>query len=92
MKKDSGFIGLIIIIILALAALKYFLNWDVFDAASTDQGQNTVGYVRNIVNTIWSYIGEPIAWIWREVAWPLFSFVWDNLLKLISTSRASLNS
>lgn len=83
MKKDGGFIGLIILIILGLAALKYFLDWDIFDAASTEEGQNTIGYIRNVINTVWSYIGSPLMWIWNEVAWPLISFVWDFLFDLI---------
>lgn len=83
MKKDSGFIGLIILIILGLAALKYFLNWDIFDAASTEEGQNTIGYIRNVINTVWAYIGDPLMWIWNEVAWPLLSFAWESFQTLI---------
>ncbi|MEK7135177.1 MAG: hypothetical protein AAB780_00530, partial [Patescibacteria group bacterium] len=82
-KKDGGFIGLIILIILGLAALKYFLNWDIFDAASTSEGQNTIGYIRNILNTVWSYIGSPLMWIWDEVAWPILSLAWESVQTLI---------
>lgn len=91
MKKEGGFIELIVIIILALAALKYFLNWDIFDAAATEEGQNTVGYIRNIINTVWSYIGAPVAWIWHEVAWPLLEFAWKSFRALIATGQSSLN-
>ncbi len=90
MKGDKGFIGLIVLIILALAALKYFLNWDIFDAASSDQGQSTIGYIRNIINTIWYYIGAPVIWIWREIVWPLLSFAYDSLRAMIMTGRASM--
>jgi hypothetical protein len=82
-KKDGGFISLIILIILGLAALKYFLNWDIFDAASTDQGQSTIGYVRNLINTLWSYIGAPLTWIWNQIVWPILSLGWDSLQELI---------
>jgi hypothetical protein len=91
MRENKGFISLIILIILGLAALKYFLNWDIFDAASSDQGQSTIGYVRTIINTIWAYIGEPVIWIWNEVAWPLLSFAWDSLREMIQMGRTSLN-
>lgn len=83
MKKDRGFIGIIVIIILALAAAKYFLNWDIFDAAASEQGQTTIGYVRDIVNTVWSYVGAPVAWIWNEIAWPILDLGWQSLQGLI---------
>lgn len=83
MKKDGGFIGIIILIILALAAAKYFLNWDIFDAASSEQGQSTMGYIRNVVNTVWAYIGAPVTWIWREICWPILSLGWESLQELI---------
>ena len=83
---------LIVMIIVGLVALKYFLNWDIFDAASSSQGQSTIGYIRNIVNTVWSYIGMPVVWIWDNVAWPLLGFAWESFQKLIVMGRANLNN
>jgi len=91
MKKDSGFISLIILIILGLAALKYFLNWDILDAASSEEGQSTIGYIRDIINTVWSYIGAPVTWIWDQIVWPLLSVAWDGLQDLIMKSRDNIN-
>lgn len=71
--KNRGFIGLIFMIILGLAALKYFLDWDVFDAASSDQGKRTIDYVRQVVNVIWSVIEVPVTFIWNKLLWPLLS-------------------
>lgn len=71
MEKDKGFIGVIVLIIIALAALKYFLNWDVFDAAATEQGRGTISYIREVVNFIWSWIKLPVKFIWSQVVWPL---------------------
>lgn len=90
MKKEGekGFVMLIIMIILGLAALKYFLNWDIFDAAASDQGKTTMTYVRDIVNGIWAYIGYPLTYAWDNVAWPLFKFAWESLQKMITASRA----
>lgn len=90
-ENNRGFINIIVIAILALAAAKYFLNWDIFDAASSAEGQSTIGYIRDIVNTVWSYIGEPIMWIFREVVWPLLSFAYESLRAMIETGRAAMN-
>jgi len=87
MKRDKGFVTTILIIIIALALLKYFLNWSIFDAASSEQGQSTIGYVRDILNTIWDHIGAPVAFVWNEVVKPLFEFAFSSLLQMIQEGR-----
>lgn len=83
MKKEQGFILWIVLAIIALGALKYFLNWDVFDAAATDQGKSTIEYIRTIVNMIWSVIAVPVTFIWQKVFWPLIAIAWDSLQMII---------
>jgi len=87
--KNKGFVNIIIIAIIALAALKYFLNWDVFDAASSDQGQSTILYIRNIINIIWSYVAAPVLFIWERIIWPLLSLAWNNLQNFIEWGRGA---
>lgn len=67
MKKDGGFIGWLILIIIALALLKYFFGWSIFDAAATEQGKETINYIKNIVDIIWSYLEKPVMWVWDRV-------------------------
>ncbi len=86
-KGNRGFIQLIVLVIIGLAALKYFLNWSIFDAASSAEGRSTISYVRDIVNFIWSYIGYPVTWTWHNVVWPLLSLAWDNFRMLIEQGR-----
>jgi len=76
MKK--GFISTILIIIVALAALKYFLNWSIFDAAASEQGRGTISYIRDIINTVWSYIGAPV------------TFAFDSLRQLLEERKGAL--
>ena len=87
--KNRGFIGLLVMILIGLAALKYFLNWDIFDAASSDQGQSTIGYIRNIINTTWSYIGAPVAWIWNQIVWPLLGAAWQSFQGFVDWARSN---
>ncbi len=77
-KRDQGFIGLIILVIIALVLLKYFLNWSVFDAAASPQGQSTISYTHNLWDTIWSYISTPVTFIWQKIVWPLILLIWNN--------------
>lgn len=84
---NRGFISWIILALVALALLKFFLNWDIFDAAATDQGQSTIGYVRDLVNLIWSYIGKPLVFIWERIFWPILALAWENFQNLIEKGQ-----
>ena len=63
LNKEKGFIGTLLLIILGLAALKYFFNWSIFDALNSEQGRATAAYLKelfvylkNFSLYIWSYI------------------------------------
>lgn len=63
MHKQRGFIGYIFLILIALAALKYFFDWSIFEAATTEAGRATVGYMKDIlvwikefIISLWSYV------------------------------------
>ena len=86
--KERGFIGKIVLILIALALLKYFLNWDIFDAASSDQGKSTILYVRDLINLIWSYISFPVTFAWDKIVWPIISLSWDNFNRFIEWGRS----
>lgn len=89
MKKNGGFIGIIVLIIIGLAALKYFLNWSIFDAAASEEGKGTISYIRDVLNGIWSYIGYPVRFAWNEVVWPLLNVAWQSLQAFIEWTRAN---
>jgi len=67
MRKDKGFISWLILIIIALALLKYFLNWSIFDAIESERGRETVSYIRDILNITWSYVRVPVLFVWQKV-------------------------
>lgn len=89
---QKGFIRTILLVILGLAALKYFLNWDIFDAAASDQGQSTIGYIRDIVNTVWAYVGAPVTFAWDNVVYPLLSLAWESLQTFIEWGRTNAST
>lgn len=86
-KKNDGFIALIIVFIIALALLKYFFDWSIFEASSTPQGQETVSYTRNVIDAIWSFLKTPLAWIWNNILWPILGFAWRAFQDLITTAN-----
>ncbi len=91
-NREKGIIGWIILIIIALILLKYFLNWDVFDAAASDRGQSTILYIRNVYNAVWSVIAAPVMFIWNSVLHPVLGIIWDNFLAFIKWGQNTANS
>lgn len=67
MKKQGGFIGLLILIIIALAFLYYFFDWSIFDVAASEKGIKTINYIKDILNFVWSYVKIPVMFIWQVV-------------------------
>lgn len=55
-QGERGFIGKLVLIVIALAALKYFFDWSIIDALESERGQAAVDYLKNIFLTIWSYL------------------------------------
>lgn len=82
-RERGGIILWAILIILALILLKYFLNWDIFDAAASDQGQSTILYIRKVFNAVWDVIAAPVLFIWNGILHPLLDMIWQNFLAFI---------
>jgi hypothetical protein len=90
MKREQGFVGIIIIVIVALALLKYFVNFDIFAAADSQHGQETIGYTGQIFRTVWSYISTPVSYAWNQVAWPLLKLFGTTLQSFIHWSQTGV--
>ena len=63
MKKNGGFIGTIVLIILGLAALKYFFNFSIFEFLCTTEGKNVLDYVIEIL----SWIKDAVLALWGYI-------------------------
>ncbi len=83
-ESDEGFITLIIFFIIALALIKYFFDWSIFEASSTPQGQETVGYTKNLVETVWFYLKTPFMWLWGNILSPVLGLLWNALQGFLS--------
>lgn len=84
--REQGFIGLVILIIIALALLKYYLDFDVFAAAGSPHGQETIGYTARVVRVIWSYISTPVTFVWNQIILPLIKVAWTAFEHLLTSS------
>jgi len=68
MNSQKGLIRFIVLIIIALALLKYFLDWSIFDLINSDKGRATVEYIKNILVVVWSYILIPTNFILNKIS------------------------
>ncbi len=91
MNGEKGFIGWLVLIIIALALLKYFFNWSIFDAAASEQGRGTITYIRDVLNLVWSYLSAPVTFAWKEIVWPILQFAWQSLQAMFEWGRANTN-
>jgi len=93
--KEKGIIGIIVLIIVALILAKYFYNFNIFSAAASPQGTETVSYTQQVLGTIWSYIATPVTFVWNQIIWPILSIAWQNfqaILLLGQHSAGTLNT
>jgi hypothetical protein len=88
-KEEKGFIGIIILVVIGLVLLKYFYDWSVFEAAATPQGQETISYTRQVINTIWGYISTPVLFVWGNILWPLLNMIWHTFQAFLEWGHAN---
>jgi hypothetical protein len=89
---EKGIIGLIVLIIIALILAKYFLNFNVFSAAASPQGTETVGYTQQVLGTVWTYIATPVTFIWNQIVWPILSLGWQSFQAMLVWGQHNANT
>jgi hypothetical protein len=63
MKKDRGFIGILLLIIIALVLLKYFFSFSIFDFAQSEEGREVLEYVKKV----FVYLKELLVRAWNYI-------------------------
>ncbi len=83
-NKDKGFLKIIILIIVALALLKFVFDFDIIEFLKTPKVADTVSYIWNdIILFLWdNYIKAPLGWTWDHFK-SLAKIGWDNLIILL---------
>jgi len=89
---QKGIIGIIVLIIVALILAKYFYNFNIFEAAASPQGTATASYTQQVINTLWSYIGTPVTFVWNNIAWPILTLAWQNFQAILVWGQHNANT
>ncbi|NQV88278.1 MAG: hypothetical protein HQ402_01835 [Parcubacteria group bacterium] len=63
-NKKRGFLKMILVVIVALALLKFVFHFDIIDFFNSPKAQETVKYVLNVVKIVWEYIRVPFLFVW----------------------------
>ena len=83
-SNQKGFLQIIIVIIIALALLKYLFHFSIIDFVKKPDVADTIKYIWNdIILFLWNnYIKDPFFWAWDN--FKLLSKVgWENLIILL---------
>jgi hypothetical protein len=76
-NSNKGFIGTIIIVVIALAVSKYFFNFNVIEFFTSPKVTEVFNYIRKFLEIVWTkYIGGSFWYIWNnivvDVIWKTF--------------------
>ena len=75
-NRNSGFIKIILIILIGILILSYF-KIDLRSVAESPESQSNFSYVKGIVVTVWTnYLAKPASYLWNyvfiELLWKTF--------------------
>lgn len=56
MKKNQGFIMKIVIIIIALIAVKYYFQFDIVEWYNSESGQKYVGWIWTMIKDFYNWV------------------------------------
>lgn len=76
MKRNSGFLKLILFIVIALIALGFF-GYNLRDIVNSPTVRDNFEYVWEYVVKLWNnFLLVPLSWVWENIA---IDLIWNNL-------------
>ncbi len=89
-KGSQGFIGTIVLIVLALAGLKFFFNFNVLDFFRSPGFVSVISYIKEFFEIIWfKYIGGAFWYIWNNI---VIDLIWNTLVQAFSILKTWVDS
>lgn len=79
MKNDRqrGFIGLIITLVVSLALLKYFFDFNIIEILKSPKVVEVFEYLKKAVLLVWNkFLLYPMAWFWNTI---MVDLIWEGL-------------
>jgi len=89
-RKMGGFIGLIIMLVVALAFAKYFFEWNVIDFIKNPKVLEVFIYIKKFILLAWNLIlVKPVTFIWNEV---VVGIIWKTIVLAYDLLRGWVDS
>ena len=84
LKNQQGFIGLLLLVIVALIILSYF-RINIKNIIESETGKENFGYVWAILQKIWdfvegiwlNYLSTPVMFVWNEL---FVNLIWKGII------------
>lgn len=89
MKKNKAFIGIIVLIVIAILLLSY-LGFDLKKIFTSTAVKNNFSYLWGIIKTIWNnYLSVPFTFVWSNLLKPLFEIMWKAFLAGVDAIKSA---
>lgn len=93
MKEEGGskgFIGTIVLIVLALAALKFFFDFNIIDFLKSPAVVEVFDYIKRFFEIVWfKYIGGVFWYIWNNI---IIDVIWKTIVEGYELLKKYVNS
>ncbi|MBU1557344.1 hypothetical protein KKC45_00035 [Patescibacteria group bacterium] len=77
-NKQSGFLKLVIIIVIAIIILSYF-GFDLRAIVESPESQGNLGYVWSLVIGFWdNYLAGPASYLWNDI---FIDLIWNTFVE-----------
>jgi hypothetical protein len=72
-NNQKGFIGIILVLIFALALAKYFFNWNIIDFLNSPEVIAVFSYIKKFIILVWEkFLAGPVLYVWNTVIVGIF--------------------
>ena len=89
-QGKNGFIGSIILIVLALAAAKFFFDLDIIKFLQSPDVVSFFSYIKKFFQIMWfKYIGEFFSFVWNTI---VIDIIWKTLTDGYELLKTYVNS
>ncbi len=88
--SQRGFIGSIILIILALAALKFFFDFNIIEFLKSPNVSEVLNYIKKFFEILWTkYIAGTFWYIWNNI---VVDIIWETFVNVFNILKGWVDS
>lgn len=87
---SKGFIGTIVIVVIGLALLKYFFDWNIIEFLKSPKVIETFYYIKKFIVLIWDkFVATPASFLWNDI---VINIIWKTIVEAFNLLKHWVNS